>query len=192
MSKRYTFTIEIYTSALVITGSYDLPLYRRVSDALNSRLHRYLVLRDATIAPADRVQHVQQVPQILVDWSDALLVATISEPDPPPDFKHAQPPRNTQPMMFFTPLFALRADFYKRTDRELIEMLSEMNDDFVPLRNITIYPHHSGAPVTRSFGCLNRHHIQVLYPLGTAMINAPVPSSEAPVQDVRVQPASAE
>jgi len=34
MSAHYTFTVEVYTDALVITGSYDLPLYRRVSDEI--------------------------------------------------------------------------------------------------------------------------------------------------------------
>lgn len=180
MSESYTFTIEIYTSAVVFTGSYDLPLYRRVSDALNSRLHRFIALRDATIAPLGRPQHAQRVPQILVDWSDALLVATVDEPTPPPDFQMPTPPRDTQPMMFFTSAFALRADFFKRTDRQLIEMLDELNEDFIALSNVLIFPHTGGSPLNRDFVCLNQHHIQALYVLGSAIANAPVPASAAP------------
>ncbi|RRR73555.1 MAG: hypothetical protein EI684_08605 [Candidatus Viridilinea halotolerans] len=180
MSDTYTFTVEIYTSALVFSGSYDLPLYRRVSDALNSRMHRFIALREATIAPLARPQHMQRVPQILVDWSNALLVATVSEPEPPPGFQMPSPPRDTQPMMFFTAAFALRADFFKRTDRQLVEMFDEMNDDFIPLTNVQIFPHSGGAPLNRKFVCLHRQHIQALYVLGAQIANAPVPSSMAP------------
>lgn len=172
----YTFTVEIYTAALHITGSYDLPLYRRVSDALNSRLHRFIALRDASVAPLGRPQHAQSVPQILVDWSDALLVATVSEPQPPPGFQAPLPPRDTQPIMFFTAAFALRADFFKRTDMELVEMLGEMTDDFLSLRNVTIFPLQGGAPVSRAFVCLNRHRIQAFYAVGAQIANAPVPA----------------
>jgi hypothetical protein len=176
----YTFTIEVFTAALQVTGSYVLPLYRRVSDALNSRLHRYIALRDATVGPLGRPQHAQRVPQILVDWSDALLVATISEPEPPPGFTVPAPPRDTQPMMFFTSAFALRADFYKRTDMELVEMLGEMTDDFIPLRNVSIFPLQGGAALNRAFVCLNRHRIQALYAVGAQIANAPVPASIDP------------
>lgn len=176
----YTFTVEIYTAALHITGSYDLPLYRRVSDALNSRLHRFIALRDASVGPLGKPQQAQRVPQILVDWSDALLVSTLSEPAPPSGFQMPAPPRDTQPMMFFTSAFALRADFYKRTDMELVEMLSELTDDFLALRNVTIYPMQGGQPVGRSFVCLNRHHIQALYAVGAQIANAPVPASLDP------------
>lgn len=176
----FTFTIEVYTAALQVTGSYELPLYRRVSDALNSRLHRYIALRDATVGPLGKPQHAQRVPQILVDWSDALLVATVSEPPPPPGFQTLAPPRDTQPMMFFTSAFALRADFYKRTDMELVEMLGEMTDDFISLRNVTIFPLQGGGPVSRAFVCLNRHRVQALYAVGAQIANAPVPSSLDP------------
>lgn len=180
MNDNYTFTIEIYTTALVFTGSYDLPLYRRVSDALNSRMHRFIALRDAAIAPMGRPQHAQRVPQILVDWSDALLVATVAEPPAPPGFQSPAPLRDTQPMMFFTAAFAMRADFFKRNDMQLVEMLSEMTDDFIALSNVQIYPHSGGAPLNRDFVCLNRQRIQALYVVGAQIANAPVPASLDP------------
>jgi len=186
MSDIYTFTVEIYTDALLITGSYDLPLYRRVSDAINSRLHRFVTLRDASIAPLDKPQQSQRIPQLLVDWSGALLVATITEPDPPPGFQAPAPPRDTQPMMFFTPPFALRADFYKRTDMELIGMLGEIADDFLALSNVTIYPLQGGSPVSRSFVCLNRLHIQALYAVGAQIAHAPLPA--APLEALPAAP----
>ncbi|MFV9504124.1 MAG: hypothetical protein AB4911_06120 [Oscillochloridaceae bacterium umkhey_bin13] len=177
---RFTFTIEVYTDALTISGSYDLPLYRRVSDAINSRMHRFIALRDAAVAPLGRPQHAQRVPQILVDWSDALLVATLAEPDPPPGFSVPAPPRDTQPMMFFTSTFALRADFYKRTDMQLVEMFGEMTDDFLALRNVNLYPHQGGQPISRAFVCLNRHRIQAMYAVGSAIAHGPVPASLDP------------
>lgn len=177
MSDTYTFTVEVYTDALLITGSYDLPLYRRVSDALNSRMHRFVTLRDASIAPLGKPQQSQQVPQLLVDWSGALLVATVAEPEPPADFLSSASPRDTQPMMFFAPPFALRADFYKRTDMELLSMLSEMTDDFLALSNVTIYPLQGGAPQIRSFVCMNRLHIQALYAVGAQIAHAPLPAA---------------
>ena len=176
----YSFTIEVYTTALQVSGSYELPLYRRVSDALNSRLRRFIALHEASIAPLGRPQQAQQVPQILVDWSDALLVATISEPEPPPGFVAPAPLRDTQPIMFFTPAFALRADFYKRSDMELVELLGEMTDDFIPLRNVTLFPLQGGQPLNRAFVCLNRHRIQALYVVGAPLVNVPVPASFDP------------
>lgn len=186
MSEHYTFTVEVYTNALVVTGSYDLPLYRRVSDALNSGLHRFITLRDASVAPLWRPQQARRVPQILVDWSGALLVATIAEPLPPPDFHVPTPPRDTQPMMFFTSMFALRADFFKRTDMELIVMLREMTDEFVPLTGVTIYPLQGAAPFNREFVCLNRRYVQALYAIGAEIAHAPLP---APNPEVFVPPA---
>ncbi|MFQ3661157.1 MAG: hypothetical protein SNJ69_02065 [Chloroflexaceae bacterium] len=185
MSEQYTFTVEVYTDALVVTGSYDLPLYRRVSDAINSGLHRFITLRDASVAPLWKPQQVQRVPQILVDWSGSLLVATIAEPPPPPGFHPSSPPRDTQPMMFFTSMFALRADFFKRTDMELIVMLSEMTDEFVPLSAVTIYPLQGGAPFNREFVCLNRRQVQALYAIGAEIAHAPLP---APNPEVFVPP----
>lgn len=178
MTDSYSFTIEVYTDALQISGSYDLPLYRRVSDAINSRLHRFITLRDAAVAPLWKAQQAQRVPQLLVDWGAALLVATIAEPPPPPGFQAPAPPRDTQPMMFFTPAFALRADYYKRTDMELVSTLGEMSDDFIALSNVTIYPLQGGAPITRAFVCLNRHHIQALYAVGAQLAHAPLPSAQ--------------
>lgn len=178
MSESFTFTVEVYTDALLISGSYDLPLYRRVSDALNSRLHRFIALRDASVAPLWRPQQAQRVPQLLVDWSDALLVATVAEPPPPPGFQAPAPPRDTQPMMFFTPAFALRADFYKRNDIELVAMLSEMTDDFLSLTNVTLYPLQGGAPVARTFVCLNRLRVQALYAVGAHLAHAPLPAAQ--------------
>lgn len=177
MSDTYTFTIEVLTDALSIVGSYDLPIYRRVSDAINSRLHRFVTLRDANVAPLWKPQQAQRVPQILVDLSGALLVATLEEPPPPPDFQPPVQPRDTQPMMFFTPAFAMRADFFKRSDMELVVLLSEMADDFIPLSNVMIFPLHGGAPISRGFVCLSRARIQALYAFGGPISNAPVPGS---------------
>lgn len=177
MSDTYTFTVEVFTDALTIIGSYDLPIYRRVSDAINSRLHRFVTLRDASVAPLWKPQQAQRVPQILVDLSGAVLVATLEEPPPPPGFQPIVQPRDTQPMMFFTPAFAMRADFYKRTDMELVVMLSELTDDFIPLSNVMIFPLQGGTPVNRSFVCLNRAYMQALYAFGGPIAHAPVPGS---------------
>jgi hypothetical protein len=172
----YTFAIEVYTDALVITGRYDLPLYRRVSDALNSRLHRFITLRDASVAPLWKPQQGQSVPQLLVDVGSALLVAVISEPTPPPGFVAPAPPRDTQPMMFFTSTFAMRADFHKRNDMELVAMLGELEDQFIPLSAVTIFPLLGGTPQSRAFVCLSRQHIQALYVVGSPLARAPVPA----------------
>jgi len=84
VSELYTHRIEIYTSTLAISGAYDLPIYRRVSDAINGEQRRYIPLRDATIAPLERAQQAQRVPLLLADRSEALLVATLAEAAPPP------------------------------------------------------------------------------------------------------------
>ncbi|MBX0327863.1 hypothetical protein K2Z83_09255 [Oscillochloris sp. ZM17-4] len=189
MSDTFSFKIEVFTDALQILGSYDLPLYRRVSDAINSRLHRFVTLRDASVAPIWKPQQSQRVPQLMVDLTSALLVAVIEEPPSPPGFVAPAPLRDTQPMMFFTSAFAMRADFYKRTDMELVAMLGEMTDDFIPLSNVSVFPLHGGAALSRGFVCLNRTSIQALFAVGAPITNAPVP---APVADVDLDPDLAE
>ncbi|NJM08343.1 hypothetical protein HC891_22435 [Candidatus Gracilibacteria bacterium] len=175
----YNFTIAVFTEALVITGSYSLPLYRRVSGALNSRLHRYLTLSDATVAPLARPQQLQRVPQILVDWGESLLVATLDEPDPPPDFVAPIVPREAQPMMFFTVAFALRGDFARRPDRDLSAVIDEMTDDFIPITNAQIFPLAGGTTISHHFVCVNRHRIQALYAVGAPTSATPLGEGEA-------------
>lgn len=174
---RYTFTVEVYTDGLLITGSYDLSFYRRVSDAINSRIRRFLTLNDATIAPLARPQQVQRVPQLLVDWSSAMLVAVVDEPPPPEGYLAPAPLRDTQPVMFFTHALALRANFSKRPDMDLGTILDEMTDDFVSLSGVQIFPLIGGAPVSRDFACLNRAHISALYAVGAP---TPPPAPEPP------------
>lgn len=192
----YTFTVEVYTDGLIITGSYDLPLYRRVSDALNSGLYRYMTLRDATIAPQQHPQQVQRVPQLLTAWSNALLVTTIAEPEPPPDFRTvAAPVRDEQPMMFFTSLFALRASFYKRPSYSLSEAMEQISDEFIPLSSVQIFPLNGGASFTRTFACLRHSCIEALYPIGTAVkppTAAPAAPLLAPIEPVEPAPPEAE
>lgn len=163
MNQGFTFTIEVFTPALLCTGSYTLPLYRRVSDALNNRLSRFITLHDVSIAPLWRPQQAQRVPQALIAWGDALLVSVLAEPEPPADYHPIATQRTTQTVMFFTAEFAVRADVYKRPDVTLEEMLTELTDDFIPLRNVTIFPINGGAPIHRTFVCLAQRAIQALY-----------------------------
>jgi hypothetical protein len=176
----YRFKVEVYTQALVFSGSYVLPIYRRVSDAINSRLQRFITLSDATVAPLWKPQQAQHMPRILVDWGEALLVATIEEPPPPPEFQSPNPPRDARPMMFFTPVFALRADFYQRTDKDLAAMIGEMTDDFVSLTNVSIFPLQGGATVSRPFVCLGLRHLQALYGIGASVGPEALPAAQAP------------
>ncbi|WP_298816534.1 hypothetical protein [Chloroflexus sp.] len=181
MNGAFTFTVEIFTPTLLYTGSYTLSLYRRVSDALNNRLSRFINLHDVSIAPLWRPQQAQRVPQALVSWGDALLVAVLVEPEPPPDYHVPMLPRATQPVMFFTSEFALRAEIYRRPDIELEEMLSELTDDFIPLRNVTIFPINGGAPQHRSFVCLAQRAIQALYNVRIPAVPESVSTTSRPV-----------
>ena len=175
----YTHRIEIYTTSLVIAGSYDLAIYRRVSDAINGEQRRYLPLRDATIAPLERAQQLQRVPQLLVDRGEALLVATLHEAPPPPDYPREEVVRGVTPIaaMFFTTAFVVRATFHKRPDLTLAEALERFTDDFVPLRNVQVFPLLSSfPPLTRDFAALARARIVALYQLA----EAPQPGAARP------------
>lgn len=181
MSEVYTYRIEVFTSGLLIAGSYDMPIYRRISDALNGDLRRYLALRDATVAPLAQPQQGQRVPELLVDRTEALLVTVIEEPPAPPEYyrrdelDRSQVSRATQPMLFFTAAFVLRGDFFKRPEVSLAESLERSADDFLPLSNVQIYPLGGGAALNRSFACLSRQRISALCPVpGSAPIIAPM------------------
>lgn len=181
MSDIYTHHIEIYTPTLVITGSYDLAIYRRMSDAINGEQRRYIPLRDATIAPLERPQQAQRVPHLLVERRETLLIATVQEAAPPPDYPREEQMRGVAPVaaMFFTPAFVVRAMFHKRPDLTLAEALDRITDDFVPLRGVQLFPLLGGfAPIARDFAALALTRIVALYQLADAQAQ-PAPTSSA-------------
>lgn len=173
----YTHRIEIYTNSLIIAGAYDLAIYRRVSDAVNGEQRRFLPLRDASIAPLERAQQVQRVPSLLVDRNDALLIATLAEATPPADYPRDEQLRGVVPItvMLFTEAFVVRATMHKRPDLTLPEALERITDEFVPLRNVQIFPLLGGfTPIARDFAALALSRIVALY-----QADAP-PSEPAP------------
>jgi hypothetical protein len=162
----FTHRIEIYTASLVISGAYDLAIYRRVSDAINGEQRHYIPLREATIAPLERSQQVQRVPSLLADRGAALLVATVAEAAPPADYPREEQLRGVVPItaMLFTSAFVARATMHIRPDLTLPEALERITDDFVPLSNVQIFPLLGGfQPLTRAFAALARAHIVALY-----------------------------
>src|SRR5262245_11198791 len=195
MSDIYTHRIEIYTSSLVIGGAYDLSIYRRVSDAINGEQRRYIPLRDATIAPLERVQQAQSVPHLLVDRGEALLVATLEEAAPPVDYAREEQLRGVVPVvaMFFTAAFVVRATFHKRPDLSLPEALERFNEDFVPLRAIQVFPLLSSfPPLQRDFAALARERIVALYQVSEAPTVPPsAEAAEAAPEAVTAEEAAA-
>ncbi|MBS1968051.1 MAG: hypothetical protein JST60_20125 [Chloroflexi bacterium SZAS-1] len=189
MSDVFTHRIEIYTATLVIAGAYDLSIYRRVSDAINGEQRRFLPLRDATIAPFERIQQVQTVPNLLVDRGDALLVATVSEATPPADYPRDEQLRGVVPItaMLFTKAFVVRATMHKRPDLALPEALERITDEFVPLSNVQIFPMLGGfAPIARKFAALSLANIVALYQVDAPAAATPAPepaATEAPVEE---------
>ncbi|HNP87422.1 MAG TPA: hypothetical protein PKK78_14840 [Kouleothrix sp.] len=189
MSDVFTHRIEIYTATLVIAGAYDLSIYRRVSDAINGEQRRFLPLRDATIAPFERIQQVQTVPNLLVDRGDALLVATVSEATPPADYPRDEQLRGVVPItaMLFTKAFVVRATMHKRPDLALPEALERITDEFVPLSNVQIFPLLGGfAPIARKFAALSLANIVALYQVDAPAAATPAPepaATEAPVEE---------
>jgi hypothetical protein len=121
------------------------------------------------------------VPSLLVSRGEALLVTTIEEATPPPDYPREEQVRGVVPVtaMFFTPAFVVRATFHKRPDLTLTEAVERINDDFIPLRGIQVFPLLSAfPPLTRDFAALARPSIVALYQLA----EAPPPSPAAPPQ----------
>lgn len=192
MSDVFTHRIEIYTATLVIAGAYDLSIYRRVSDAINGEQRRFLPLRDATIAPFERIQQVQTVPNLLVDRGDALLVATVSEATPPADYPREEQLRGVVPItaMLFTKAFVVRATMHKRPDLALPEALERITDEFVPLSDVQIFPLLGGfAPIARKFAALSLANIVALYQVNApAATPAPEPAAPAPKGPVEEAP----
>ncbi|MBC8161070.1 MAG: hypothetical protein H7Z42_07605 [Roseiflexaceae bacterium] len=181
MTDIYTHRIEIYTSSLVIAGSYDLAIYRRVSDAINGEQRRFVSLRDASIAPLERVQQAQRVPHLLFDRHDAVLVVTIEEATPPASYPREEQMRGVVPVaaMLFTEAFVVRGTFHKRPDLTLPEMLERINDEFVPLSNVQVFPLLGGAPtVVRPFAALARERIVALYQIAEPKADEPTTLAE--------------
>ncbi len=186
----YTHYIEIYTTSLVIAGAYDLVIYRRVSDAINGEQRRYLVLRDATIAPLGHVHTTPRLPQLLCDRSEAVLVATLAETAPPPDYPLEEQRREVVPLtaMFFTTAFVVRGTYYARPGWTLAEALERNTEDFLPLRHVQIFPIAGGAPIMRDFAALAHARIVALYQVA----EPPAPPPPAPPEPAQPAPVSVE
>jgi hypothetical protein len=176
----YTYRVEIYTTSLLISGSYEVTPYQRLSDALNNDLSPFIVLRDAIISPINHPEQVQPVSQMLVDRSHMPIMTTLREPTPPPDYT---PPAmagrfEVHQMMFFTPAFVVRANYYKRPDMGLQQALENTTDMFIPIKIVHIFPIAGGSPIVREFACIGRNHINALYP-SAASDDARAPGDES-------------
>lgn len=183
MTDIYTHRVEIYTSSLIIAGAYDLSIYRRVSDAINGEQRRYIPLRDASIAPLERAAQAQRVPHLLFDRQDAVLVATVEEATPPPNYPHEEHSRGVVPIaaMLFTSAFVVRGTFYKRPDFTLTEMLERVTDDFVPLSNVQVFSLLGGSPpMNCAFAALARNRIVALYPIVDSTEAQPIEGEVSP------------
>ncbi|KAB8144323.1 hypothetical protein F8S13_05455 [Chloroflexia bacterium SDU3-3] len=186
MTDMFTHRVEIFTQSLVIAGSYDLAIYRRMSDAINGEQRRYIPLRDSSIAPLERLSQAQRVPNLLVDRQDTILVATVEEALPPPDYPREEQLRGVVPVaaMFFTEAFVVRGTFHKRPDLTLPEMLERITDDFIPLSHVQVFPLLGGsAPISRDFGALAREKVVALYPIAEPKPAAPVPMPPPPAAE---------
>ncbi len=186
----YTHYIEIYTTSLVIAGAYDLVIYRRVSDAINGEQRRYITLREATIAPLGHPHTTQRLPGLLCDRSEAVLVATLSESAPPPDYPLEEQRREVVPLTarFFTTAFVVRGTYYVRPGLTLAEALERNTEDFLPLRNVHIFPIAGGSPIIRDFAALAHARIVALYQAA----GAPAPPPPAPPEPAQPVPVSVE
>ncbi|NJP07079.1 MAG: hypothetical protein HC837_16395 [Chloroflexaceae bacterium] len=166
----FTYRIEIYSGKLLLSGSYNITPYKRLSDAMNISLSSYMTLHDAIISPLNHPEQVQPVSHVMINRHEIPLIAALREPAPPADYT---PPRlagklERVRMMFFTQEFVIQADLAKRPDRTVIEMLDGIEDLFVPITNAKIFPLLGGQPMARDFACLGRAHIQALYPLSAS------------------------
>lgn len=160
----FTFRLEIYIGQLLISGNYEMLVYRRLSDALNSDLQRYISLKSAIVAPVDRPQKAERLKELLIDRHQIILVAPLKEPEPPPDF--IPPPnivRDQQQVMFFSAGFAVRGNFFTRPNLTLVETLNQTTDSFIPLNHVRVAPLDGRQPFSRDFVCLGRNHIQASY-----------------------------
>ncbi|GAB4109050.1 MAG: hypothetical protein OHK0022_61440 [Roseiflexaceae bacterium] len=186
MSDVFTHRVEIYTANLVLTGSYDMAIYRRMTDAINGEQRRYVPLRDATVAPLERPQQAQRVPQLLVDREDIMLVAALDEATPPPDYLPPEPTRGVVPIsvMIFTGAFVMRATLHKRPDFSLADALDRQTNDYLPLTGVQIFPLLGGfAPVSRPVAALLRARIVALYQVGEPPRPEPAPAAPATLAD---------
>ena len=104
-------------------------------------------------------------------------MATIAEATPPEDYPREEQLRGVAPItaMLFTRAFVVRATLHTRPDLPLAEALERITDDFVPLRNIQVFPLIGGfPPLTRDFAALARSRIVALY-----QVDAPAPPAPA-------------
>jgi hypothetical protein len=106
-------------------------------------------------------------------------VATLQEAAPPPEYAREEQIRGVVPIvaMFFTATFVVRATFSKRPDLTLPEALERFTDDFVPLRDIQVFPLLSSfPPLQRDFAALARERIVAFYQLSEEpLIPPPAP-----------------
>ncbi|HMO56675.1 MAG TPA: hypothetical protein PKA05_10310 [Roseiflexaceae bacterium] len=186
MTDAYTHRIEIFTASLHLVGDYDMPVYRRVSDAFNGEQRRYIPLRNGSIAPLQHTQQAQQVPLLLLDRTEALLIASIVEAPPPGDYARQEQIRGVVPItaMFFTETFVVRGTFHRRPNHTLIEAFERFDEDFLPLNNVQVYALNSAFhPIAREFAALARSRIVALYHLPDGNHTEPAGADPQPSAD---------
>jgi hypothetical protein len=161
----FSFRIELYMPGILISGNYEMKIYRRLSSALNSDLQPHLTLKSAIVTPVHQPQKAERLSTLLINRAHIVLAATLKEPPPPPDHPVGEmvAPREEQEMMFFTSLFSIRARYYKRPALDIVEALNETTEDFIPLNQAHIFPFDERSPIARDFVCLGRAHMLAAY-----------------------------
>jgi hypothetical protein len=123
-------------------------------------------------------------------------VATVAEAAPPEDYPREEQLRGVVPIttMLFTAAFVVRATLHTRPDMPLAAALERITDDFVPLRNIQVFPLVGGfPPLARDFAALARSRIVALYQLDAPAPPPPAPPApSAPVEAPAEEPISTE
>ena len=120
----------------------------------------------------------------------------MAEAAPPDDYPREEQLRGVVPIttMLFTAAFVVRATLHTRPDMPLAEALERITDDFVPLRNVQVFPLAGGfPPLTRDFAALARSRIVALYQVGAPAQPQPIapvalPTEEAVADSMNTSP----
>ena len=109
-----------------------------------------------------------------------MLVATLTEAPPPPDYPLEEQRREVVPLtaMFFTTAFVVRGTCYVRPGLTLTEALERLMEDFLPLRSVQIFPIAGGTPIPRDFAALARDKIVAFYQIAAPPMPAPLAATE--------------
>ena len=132
------FQIVIFTHEHSITGDVYLK-DMRLSDFLNDRREKNIMLRNATVARlADPARVLERTLYALVPKSAVVLAFEPPQKTPQPPPRFVKYPKDKHPVFLILDGMELRGEVHVQGSLDLLHLLADLGETFLPLTQATV------------------------------------------------------